>query len=131
VKKGFVLWFVACFLLFLMAGAVYAQMAVIDGIVEGDQTIAADAQLLSIIRGNVTVSAGVTFQLDGIVTGNVTVEGEAVLVLNGIVNGDVTLEEGASVELNGIVGGSVYNRSGNAIDPDAIDGIVKGEIVNL
>lgn len=129
-KRNLVLLFVVLAILTLIGGSVYAQMAVIDSIVEGDKIIDADTQLLSIIQGNVTVNPGITFQLDGIVTGSVTVEGGATLILNGIVNGDVTLKEGAGITLEGIVGGNVYNQSGNPINPDTINGIVKGEVVN-
>lgn len=130
-KRGFVLGLAVYLLLCLVVGVVYAQMVVIDSIVEGDKTIEVDTQLLGIIQGNVTVSPGVTFQLDGIVIGNVTVEKGANLVLNGVVNGNVILKEAAAITLEGIVGGNLYNQSGTVIDPDVIKGIVKGEIVNL
>ncbi|MEM2002376.1 MAG: hypothetical protein QXT77_07015 [Candidatus Methanomethylicaceae archaeon] len=130
-KKKLVGWLVAYLVFVLVTGNACAQVTVIDNIVEGDKTITTDTQLLSIIRGNVIVNSGITFQLDGIVTGDVVVNERAVLVLNGIVNGNITLEKGAIIELNGIVGGNIYNRSGNAIDPGVIKGIVKGEVVDL
>jgi|GEM_PF-2134586 cytoskeletal protein CcmA (bactofilin family) len=130
-KRSLVFWLVVFSIFALAVTSAYAETVVIDVIVEGDRIIEVDTQLLSIIQGNVTVNPGVTFQLDGIVTGNVTVEGGATLVLNGIVNGDVTLKEGAAITLEGIVGGKLYNQSGTVIDPGVINGIVKGEIVNL
>lgn len=130
-RNRLLFWLVVFSILAFAATSVYAQVVVIDTIVEGDKIIETDTQLLSIIQGNVTVNPGVTFQLDGIVTGSVTVEGTATLVLNGIVKGDVTLKEGAAIVLEGIVGGNLYNQSGTAITPDSITGIVKGEIVNM
>ena len=109
----------------LVSGVAFAELAVIDTSMEGDQVISVDSQLLEIIKGNVTVEAGVTFQVEGIVTGSLTLKEGANLLLNGIVNGDLTLEAGATATINGIVGGNIYNNSGNEIE---INGIVKGEI---
>ncbi|MDI3543586.1 MAG: hypothetical protein PWP57_1191 [Candidatus Atribacteria bacterium] len=110
----------------LVSGVAFAdELAVIDTSMEGDQVISADSKLLEIIKGNVTVEAGITFQVEGIVTGSLTLKEGAELILNGIVEGDLTLGAGATATINGIVGGNIYNNSGNEIK---INGIVKGEI---
>ncbi len=124
-KTRLLFWPVLVCVLLLVSGVAFAELAVIDTTLEGNQVISVDSQLLEIIKGNVAVEAGVTFQVEGIVTGSLTLKEGANLILNGIVEGDLTLKAGATATINGIVGGNIYNNSGNEIE---INGIVKGEI---
>jgi len=110
-KKSINFFLIIMSLILILGSVSFAETVVLEVILKGDQTIAVDTQLLSIIQGNVTVEPGIAFYVDGIITGN------------------LTLQEGSILELNGIIEGNVYNNSGNSINEESINGIIKGEIV--